>query len=200
MCVFHHLQALWNWLSKGEHQIENNDRPILFNLFKPILYAETTEDYNKCVAIMRTNAVFIKYENFEAHVETNILPRNKEWAIKGRYEKKLPTHNQNTTNYVDYSFRMMKDVQFNRLKAYNLTDLVDICLDKSTLYSRFITFSQTKNQDTNFKSINIDQSQIIQLPETQFMVPSENTEDKLYNVDMETGLCECMQLWKKSTK
>ena len=149
---------------------------------------------------MRTNAVFIKYENFEAHVETNILPRNKEWAIKGRYEKKLPTHNQNTTNYVEYSFRMMKDVQFNRLKAYNLTDLVDICLDKSTLYSRFITFSQTKNQDTNFKSINIDQSQIIQLPETQFMVPSENTEDKLYNVDMETGLCECMQLWRKSTK
>ena len=123
-------------------------------------------------------------------LETNILPRNKELAIKGRYEKKLPTHNQNTTNYVDYSFRMMKDVQFNRLKAYNLTDLVDICLDKSTLYSRFITFSQTKNQDTNFKSINIDQSQIIQLPETQFMVPSENTEDKLYNVDMETGLCE----------
>ena len=56
LCVFHHLQALWNLLWKGEHQIENNDRPILFNLFKPILYTETTEDYihvcsyhaNKC--------------------------------------------------------------------------------------------------------------------------------------------------------
>ena len=57
---------------------------------------------------MRTNEVFIKYESLKAHVETHILPRNKEWAIKERYEKKLPTHNQNC------------------LKAYNITELVDI--------------------------------------------------------------------------
>lgn len=69
----------------AEHQIEKNDRPILFNLFKRILYAENTEDYNKCVAIMRANQVFMKYENFKAHVENNILPRNKEWAIKEQY-------------------------------------------------------------------------------------------------------------------
>ena len=202
LCIFHHLQALWAWLWKGEHQIEKDDRPILFNLFKRIVYAETTEDYNKCLDIMQRNEVFIKYENFKAHVETNILPRNAEWAIKERYEKKLPTHNQNTTNYVEYSFRMTKDVQFNRMKAYNLTDLVDICLDDSTLYSRrCLDVSHNRNYHlfTNqksryiFNNINIDQGQIIQLSETQFLVPSENTEDKLYNVDMETGLCECFQ-------
>ena len=31
---------------------------------------------------------------------------------------------------------MTKDIQFNRLKAYNLADLLDICLDDSVLYSR----------------------------------------------------------------
>ena len=37
LCHFHHLQALWTWLWKGEHQIEKDDRPVLFNLFKDIL-------------------------------------------------------------------------------------------------------------------------------------------------------------------
>ena len=97
---------------------------------------------------------------------------------------------------------MTKDVKFNRLNAYNLTELVDVCLDDSTLYSRrcldvshncnYHLFTNQKSRYI-FKSININQSQIIQLSETQFMVPSENTEDKLYSVDMKTGLCECMQ-------
>ena len=46
LCIFHHLQALWSWLWKGEHNIQNDDRPFLFNLFKKVLYAETTEEYN----------------------------------------------------------------------------------------------------------------------------------------------------------
>jgi hypothetical protein len=35
---FHILQALWTWLWKGEHNIEKDDRAILFNLFKNVLY------------------------------------------------------------------------------------------------------------------------------------------------------------------
>ena len=122
--------------------------------------------------------------------------------MKDRYEKQLPTHNQNTSNYVEYSFRMTKDIQFNRLKAYNLADLVDICMDDSKLYSRrCIDVSHNRNYHlfTNQKSryiyndLKIKQEQIIQLSETKFLVPSETNEDKLYTVDMETGLCECFK-------
>ena len=83
---------------------------------------------------------------------------------------------------------MTKDVKFNRLNAYNLTELVDVCLDDSTLYSRrcldvshncnYHLFTNQKSRYI-FKSININQSLIIQLSETQLMVPSENSEDKL---------------------
>ena len=75
---------------------------------------------------------------------------------------------------------MTKDIQFNRLKAYNLTDLVDICMDDSKLYSQHcIDVSHNRNYHlfTNQKSRNIyndlkiKQEQIIQLSETKFLAP-----------------------------
>ena len=50
---------------------------------------------------MKENDIYGKYGHFQAHVELQILPRNAEWSLKERLEKKLPTHNQNTTNYVE---------------------------------------------------------------------------------------------------
>ena len=41
LCIFHHL-----WLWKCEHNIQKDDRTILFNLFKKVLYEEATEEYN----------------------------------------------------------------------------------------------------------------------------------------------------------
>ena len=81
--------------------------------------------------------MFIKnIKNFKAHVQNKILLRHNEWSMKDRYEKQLPTLYQNNTNYVEYSFRMTKDIQFYRLKAYNLADMVNICMDDSKFYSR----------------------------------------------------------------
>ena len=92
----------------------------------------------------------------------------------------------NTTNYVEFSFRMTKDVQFSRLKAYNLTDLLSICLDESKLYTRrCIDVSHNRNYHlfTNqkskylYKKTKIDPNEIIQLSEFEYLVPSENIKD-----------------------
>ena len=201
LCVFHHLQALWTWLWKAEHGIEKEDRPDLINLVKKLVYAKTTEDYTRHVDEMKENEKYKKYQKFCSHVEEKILPRHREWSLKERYENKLPTHNQNTTNFVEYSFRMTKDIQFSRLKAYNLTDLVDICLDDSRLYTRrcvdvghnrnYHLFTNQKSRYI-FKDTDIDTLQIIQLTQTEYLVPSETIPDKLYRVDIGAGLCECM--------
>ena len=101
---------------KREHDILKGDRPVLFNLIKRIVYSESTEEHNSAIETMKENEVYNKYDNFKTHVEVHILPRSSEWSLKERIERKLPTHNQNTTNYVEYSFRMTKDIQFSRLK------------------------------------------------------------------------------------
>ena len=82
---------------------------------KKIVYAETTEDFTKYIEVMQQCEIYRKYPNFQNHVEIKILPRPEEWSLKDRYNRQLPTHNQNTTNYVEYSFRMTKDVQFEGL-------------------------------------------------------------------------------------
>ena len=59
---------------------------------------------------MKCDETYNRYENFKEHIERKGLPRYKEWSLKERIENSLPNHNQNTTNYVEYSFRMTKDV------------------------------------------------------------------------------------------
>ena len=200
LCIFHLLQAVWTWLWSAEHKIEKQDRPTLINLVKKTVYAEDTTAFEHSIDVMKESVIYKKYENFKKHVEEKILPRYREWSLKERLENKLPTHNQNTTNCVEYSFRMTKDIQFSRLRAYNLTDLLSVCLDDSKLYTRrCVDVSHNRNYHlfTNqkskylFRKTKIDSNQIIQQTSSKYLVPSETIEDKLYKVDIDGGLCEC---------
>ena len=132
----------------------------------------------------------------------NILPRKEEWAISERIEKKLCTHNVNTTNYVEISFRITKDNQFNRVKAYNLPDLLDIVLDDSIYYVQGCIaignnrISQLQNQRSPYlsKKRKIDRSKIVVLNNgvpNSYLVPSERIEGKIYGVNMDLSVCQC---------
>ena len=124
------------------------------------------------------------------------MPRYEEWSLKERIDKKTAKTESKLTNCVECSFRMTKDIQFSRLKAYNIMDLVDICLDDSKLYSRRCI--DVTNQKSNLnKNVNIDFNQIIQQSPNKYLVPSETYEDKLYRVDMTDGLCECFKGFSK---
>ena len=100
LCQFHLLKAIWDWLWKASHKIEHRDRPNLLNLFKKIVYAENSEDFNTFIENMKCDETYNRYENFKEHIEGKVLPRYKEWSLKERIENSLPNHNQNTTNYV----------------------------------------------------------------------------------------------------
>ena len=135
------------------------------------------------------------------HLNKNILPRKEEWAISVRIRKKLCTHNVDTTNYVEVSFRITKDNQFNRVKAYNLADLLDIVLDNSIYYvQRCIDIgnnriSQLRHQRSRYlsKKCNIDRNRIVVLHNglpNSYLVPSERIEWKMYEVNMDFSVCQ----------
>ena len=100
LCQFHLLKAIWDWLWKASHKIEHRDRPNLLNLFKKIVYAENSEDFNTFIENMKCDETYNRYENFKEHTERKVLPRYKEWSLNERIENSLPNHNQNTPNYV----------------------------------------------------------------------------------------------------
>ena len=102
----------------------------------------------------------------------------------------------NTTNYVKISFRITKDNQFNRIKAYNLPDFLDIVLDDSVYYvQRCIgnnRVSQIRNHNSRYlsKKCNIDPTKIVTFDvdvPNSYLVPSERIEGKMYKFNMDLG-------------
>ena len=87
--------------------MKKEDRPILLNLLKKAVYAESTEEFERSITIMKNDDTYKKYANFSEHVEKHLLPRHREWSVKERLENKLPNHNQNTTNCVEWSIHFV---------------------------------------------------------------------------------------------
>ena len=189
----------WEWNS--DHKIDKCDRPTLFRLFKALLCARNQDEYQEAEKRLFEDETTAKYPQYVQHIKKNILPRKEEWAISERIENHLSTHNVNTTNHGEISFRVTKDNQFNRVKAYNLPDFLDIVLDDSVYYVQRIDMvnnrvSQIQNQNSRYlsKKCNIDPTKIVasdgDVPNS-YLVPSERIEGKMHEVNMDLGLCEC---------
>ena len=199
LCVWHVLNAVWRWLWSADHQIKKDDRPYLLKKFRSTLYAQRKDVYETCKADFLSDEVCLKYPNFVEHIKKSYFPRKDVWAISVRNDERLPTHSTNTSNFIEASFRLTKDGQFNRTKAYNLPDLLDIILDDSIYYQkrlldigngRFGAFKNTKSRYL-VKESTFTADKIIDIGELNFLVESESSQDVFYHVNMLSGLCEC---------
>ena len=96
---------------------------------------------------------------------------------------------------------MTKDHKFNRTRAFNQRELLEIEADDSSYYaqrcidvaSNTLT-SRLVNQRSRFlnrKAIAIDPKQIIREDDGTFTVPSETRKEVFYSVDMELRICSC---------
>ena len=100
-------------------------RQHLLKLFQSTLYARTEEQFNEARLIIFEDSIGLKYPKWRKHIDNlyfNSPQIIKAWAHYVRHEENLPTHNDNTNNYVESSFRETKDNQFERTKCFNLPD------------------------------------------------------------------------------
>ena len=79
------------------------------------MYARNQDEYQEAEKRLFEDETTAKYPQYVQHIKKNILQRKEEWAISERIENHLSTHNVNTTNYVEISFRITKGNQFNRV-------------------------------------------------------------------------------------
>ena len=119
------------------------------------MYAKTTKEREEKIKELLSNETCVKYPLFINHVKKDLLPRYKEWALSERYEKQYPTHGVNTTNFVEASMRMTKDLQMKPAKAYNLGDLLDIMLERGTFYYQQRLIDIGNNRPTQMMVSNI---------------------------------------------
>ena len=126
----------------------------------------------------------------------NILRRKHKWSLMFRIESKLPTNNVNCSNYCEVSFRITKDLKFNRNRAFNQLELLKIECDDSSYYSQRCVdvasntlSSRLVNQNSRFlnrRAVAIDPDKIRRESDGTFTVPSETKEDVEYSVDLYT--------------
>ena len=197
LCTFHVLQATWRWLWASQHRIELKDRPHLLKLLRGLMYAPTENDFNELRDDLEEDDVLEKYENYKQYIE-KLLQRHELWALFFRMKENMSTHGNNTNNFVEASFRVLKEHIFQRRKSYNLVELIDrLIAAGSTFYkqkfidignNRFISHSERYKSD---KGSIIKKEAITEVDNGQFYVESQSVPGAYYEVDMKTGFCSC---------
>lgn len=128
------------------------------------------------------------YPNFNHHIQTFYMGRIDKWAKFKRIS--LSTNGNDTTNYVESSFRILKDKTFQCTKSYNLVDTLNVLMEEDSFHfkNKMIDFGNARfnnvSQSSKYKrdNIKITVEQICDLGD-----------DKIYTLSMKTGYCSCKQ-------
>jgi hypothetical protein len=201
---------VWRWLHEKKNAISMDDRPHLFSLFKRILYAESEEDKDDLYESLLSDRVVLQYPNFGTYIQ-DVYEDCESWALC--YRVNLPLRGNNTNNYCEAQFLVMKDEVLNRQKEVNVVGL----LDKLTtgfdqhyrnkllsvasgkfdgIYSRRFKGNMKKKEGVGFQIPTVEDQKLAfentsKVGENLFVVPSMSEEGESYLVDMNTGFCQC---------
>uniref|UniRef100_A0A2S2PJJ0 SWIM-type domain-containing protein n=1 Tax=Schizaphis graminum TaxID=13262 RepID=A0A2S2PJJ0_SCHGA len=116
------------------------------------------------------------------------------------FRRDIITRGNNTNNYAEACIRILKEIILNRTKAYNVVALIEfICyVWEEYLILRILDHAHNRrdNIQRNYNKLcsqtsnfNIDQVTVIS--ETCYSVPSSKTENSVYTIDIEIGVCDC---------
>ena len=132
LCIWHVQQAVWRYIWARDHNVLKSHRKHLFKLFRSVVYARSRESYDRAVDKMMSDELAGQYHQYLHHIENSYLHRPEMFAMYSRIEQGLPTNGITTNNFLENSFRILKENVFKRCKAYNLLALIKILLEDSS--------------------------------------------------------------------
>ena len=173
----------------------------MMRLFQSALNARTEESFKEHKEDMFKDTTYKKYPQWEKHLKENYFQdaqRVRSWALYIRYTERMTTHNSNTNNYVESSFRETKDNKFDRVKCFNLPELLSILMDHSASYktkladignNRVSNYRYNKSRYVGGKG-EIKKEEIQDIEGGNFIV-EDKKKNKFYNLNIFSGFCEC---------
>ena len=87
---------------------------------KELVYAENEEQLEELYSKMKQSQTAKWYPQFLSHVDS-LWPRRKEWAHC--YQKWLQLRGNHTNNYSEACMKILKELIFGHVKAYNLVQV-----------------------------------------------------------------------------
>ncbi|CAG8693550.1 6721_t:CDS:2, partial [Scutellospora calospora] len=113
----------------------------------------------------------------------------------------LPIRNNNTNNFAEAGIRILKDIVFKRVQAYNLVQLYQFIINTMDLYYVRRLLIVAHNNLDNFIVLRFklsgwqigekDDVEIVNKNSMVFRYRSSKNKDVWYLVDMKLGTCEC---------
>ncbi len=131
LCTFHFLQRLWTWLLDGKNKIDKEDRVLIINEVKTLVYERNETNITKLYDNLVTNTNIIKYPSFVKHFKI-LWDKRSAWAHC--FRKNVLIRGNNTNNYAEAGIKILKEFVFSRVKAFNLVQMFTFIYDVMDLY------------------------------------------------------------------
>lgn len=198
LCIFHFLQSMWRWLLYKKHDIHMDDRQYLMALIRKLVYAKTESELLTEYHNFENDSTVTKYKNFASHVK-QYWARRKEWAVCFRNAAYM--RGINTNNYAESGIRILKDIVFRRVKAYNLVQLFEFITVTFELYyvrrllaiayNRMDRFISLRYKGLGAQKINPEAIEASAEHPHIYLVGSTYYNNKSYEVDTQNWTCSC---------
>ena len=197
LCIFHFLQSMWRWLLSADNKIPKDERQYLMNQVRKLVYAKTETSLESEYTLFQNNLIVKKHKNFVSHMEKT-WERRQEWAVCFRDDALM--RGIGTNNYAESGIRILKDIVFKRVKAYNLIQLFEfLTITFEVNYERRLLAVAYNRVDRyislRYKGLgasNVDHNDIRKSTESTCMyIVKSQTRSIEYEVDTERWTCTC---------
>lgn len=196
LCTFHILQAFWRWIHDSKHNVKKNDRVSIMGKMKRILYAQSDLEMNSNYHEFK-QLFYQQYPLLQKHFEL-LWERRNFWALS--FRSKLPIRGNNTNNYVERSFGILKDIIFSRTKAFNSVQVFHFVTEIMERFyiRRLLGIAHGHPRHAIAKRFfcpgweTVDGNSIQQTTiENEYLVPSTKELGLFYVVNSAIGICSC---------
>ncbi|CAG8663417.1 10514_t:CDS:2 [Funneliformis caledonium] len=196
LCTFHFLQAFWRWLYDSKHKVNKEDQVPIMEKARKILYALSGSEMK--IHYEEFKQKFYNHPQLRSHFE--LLWKHRQfWALS--FHLNLPMCGNNTNNYIERSFGIMKDIIFASTKAYNPIQIFQfIIITMERFFERRVLKIAHKHVGhlriakrflyPNWETINMDAIQKTCV-DNEFLVLSIKDANTFYIVNSEIGVCSC---------
>ena len=198
LCTFHFLQSIWRWLLNSKHGIDVNERQYLMDLVRTLVYAKTESELKGEYSTFENDSTVKKYKNFSSHMK-QFWERRREWAICFRTASTM--RGINTNNYAESGIRILKDIVFKRVKAYNLLQLfnfITVTFDLyykrrllAVAYNRMDRYISLRYKGLGAPKISEDKIEKSTADSNIYLVQSTFYADRVYEIDTLNWTCTC---------
>ena len=194
LCIFHFLQSMWRWLLTNTNE---SHRQLLMQLVRDLVYAQTETVLNDNYKLLKQHPIAKSYDNFIKHIDS-YWKKRKEWAVC--YRDNTTMRGINTNNYAEAGIRILKDIVFKRIKAYNLIQVFEFITVTFEMYYKRRLLAVAYNRidrhiSLKYKGLGaskVDDKDITKSEEdTTICYVKSKATDNIYTVNCQEWTCTC---------